>query len=307
VAGRANRPLEDYEELRAAAVAAHRDGRRVVGLAPNRRAAAHFEAATGVTTTVFDRREVSGGGSLVVIADPERCPVREVLSLVDEARARGTTLVLVRGGSSAGRTPPPAGREGALLAGWSAPDGALTRHTVGDVEVLLAGDLAAALGGIRLLDGERRARGRRCLVVAAEPRLLAPLGCEAASPGEALRRLGGDLDLIVFGGARILGSGIARLPDGVHCHVAVAPVDRDPAGERSFALELAEPAVLRRELGRSPEGRRARELWRARAIESERRGRVRGMEPVPDRDGPGWSRNARLIGAARRREPSLSR
>jgi conjugative relaxase-like TrwC/TraI family protein len=307
VAGRANRPLEDYEELRAAAVAAHRDGRRVVGLAPNRRAAAHFEAATGVTTTVFDRREASGGGSLVVIADPERCPVREVLSLVDEARARGTTLVLVRGCSPAGRTPPPDGREGAHLAGWPAPGGALTRHTVGGVEVLLARDLAAALGGIRLLEGELRARGRRSLVVAAEPRLLARLGCEAVGPGEALHLLGGNLDLIVFGGARILGSGIARLSDGVRCHVAVAPVDRDPAGERSFALELVEPAALRRELGRSLEGRRAREGWRARAIKSERRGRVREMEPVPDHDGPGWARNARLIGPASRREPSLSR
>ena len=307
VAGRADRPMEAYEELRAAAVAAHRDGRRVVGLAPNRRAAAHFEAATGVTTSVFDRREASGGGSLVVIADPERCPVREVVSLVDEAHARGTTLVLARGFSPAGLTPPPDGREGAHLAGGSVPDGALSRHTVGGVEVLLARDLVAAIGGIRLVEEERRAQGRRSLVVAAEPRLLARLGCEAVGPGEALRRAGGDLDLIVFGGARTLGPGIARLPDGVHCHVAVAPVDRDPADERSFALELVEPAALRRELGRSPEGQRARERWRAKAIASERRGRVRGMEPVPDRDGPGWTRDLRLTGPARRREPSLSR
>jgi conjugative relaxase-like TrwC/TraI family protein len=308
VTGREGDLVRDFVELRETALAAHRDGRRVVGFAPDRRVASHFEAATGIATAVLGQREAVAGDCLIVVVNPARCPVREVIGLVEKAAARATTLVLVRGGPrdagtcGPGEPCPVAGR-----LGHPVPAGSLARHEVAGVEVVLAGDLGTALGGIGLLAEERRCRGRRPLVVAAEPRLLAPLGLEVSRPGEALRRCDGEVDLIVFGGARLLGSGIAHLPDGARCHVAVAPVERDPAGERAIALELAEPAGLRFKLGRSPEGRRAREVWRARAIGAERRYRTRSLDPGRGRDDFGSTRGVRPAELGRRREASLSR
>ena len=76
VAGREGDEVLAYMVLREAALAVHSRGRQVVGLAPDRRAAAHLEAATGIATTVLDAREPLGGGAAVVVAHPDRCPLR---------------------------------------------------------------------------------------------------------------------------------------------------------------------------------------------------------------------------------------
>ena len=91
-------PLRALTMVRAAAIAAHERGRRVVGLAPDRRGAAHLEAATGIATFPFDRREGLGGDCLFVVANPDRCPVRDVVALAEQARAGATAALLVRGG-----------------------------------------------------------------------------------------------------------------------------------------------------------------------------------------------------------------
>ena len=111
----------------------------------------------------------------------------------------------------------------------------------------------------------------------------------------------------MFGGARILGPGIARVPDDVRSHVAVAPVERDLRGDRPFVLELAEPSGLRRELGRTPDGRRDRDAWRTRAIESERQIRWHRIEPGRGQDEIAWARGTRVIDRSRRLERTLSR
>ena len=58
-------PLRALTMVRAAALVANERGRRVVGLAPDRDGAAHLEAATGIATFPFDRREGLGGDCLV--------------------------------------------------------------------------------------------------------------------------------------------------------------------------------------------------------------------------------------------------
>jgi conjugative relaxase-like TrwC/TraI family protein len=309
VAGKAGDPCSVYTALREAAVAAARLGRPVVGLAPDRRGAAHLEAATGIATTAFGVREAPARGSFVVVAHPDRCPLRAVVPLVDGACATDATVVLVGCDLRAGRTPAPIAPHPAIALGVAVQPGeALTRHTVGGVEVVIGADLIAALGAIGLLAEESQQKGRRSLVVAAEPRVFGSLAVEVVRPSEAFRRQrAGDLDLIVFGGARLLGPGIAHLPDGVRHHVAVAPVERGLAGERSFALELAEPAELRRTLGRPPEGRRAREAWRIRAEKTERRGRTCHFGLGLGGEEDGWARGCRVYDTSRRREVSLSR
>jgi conjugative relaxase-like TrwC/TraI family protein len=309
VTNQARDPMPTYAAVRAAALAAHADGRRVVGLAPDVRAAAQLEVATGISTAPFEEREALRDGSLVVLAHPDRCALRAIVPLVDGARADGVTVVVLGGAHGAGRAPGLDERDfPAVPAGGARHDAALARHNVAGVEVVLATDFAAALGAIRLLGDENRAKGHRSAVVAVAPRDLAALGVEVVRPHEALRRSRAEnLDLIVFGGARILGPGITRVPDVGRAHVALAPVDAVPGGQRSFALELAEPAGLRRELGRSPDGRRARAAWRVRAVDVERRIRLRGVEP-----GHAHAELARAWGArdferSRRREPSLSR
>ncbi len=302
-------PILAYAALREVAVAAHDDGLRVVGLAPSRRLAAHLEAATGIRFATFEHREVVGGDSLVVVADPGRCPVRAVTSLVEQARAGGRTVVLFRGEGRPARLPNRHERGFAVDAVEQPGLGVgLTRHNVAGVEVVLASDLVAALGGIRLLGEELRVKGRQSLAVAVEPRGLAATGVEVVRPHEALRRCRTeDLHLIVFGGARVLGPGITRVPNGGRSHVVVVPVELVTGQERSFARELAEPAGLRRERGRSPDGRHAGDRWRVKATETERRNRARGLEPVHGRDEPAWSRGARIFEPSRQREPSLSR
>ncbi len=308
-AGRQDDPVLVYAALREAAIVAHSRGRRVIGLAPDRHAAAHFEAATGVTTAALVERTTFGRDAFVVVAHPDRCPLRAVVPLVEEARATGMTVVLFSGDSRRERISGPERRDmTAVAAARSDPDETLERHTVAGVEVVFAADIAAAFGGIRLFGEESRSKGRRFVVVAAEPRGLAGLGIEVAGPRDALRRQRAeDIDLIVFGGARILGPGIAHVPDGTRSHVSVAPVERDLRSDRSYALELAEPAELRRELGRSPDGRRARQAWRAKAFESERPDRGHRIGAGPGRQDIAWTRGARVFVPSRDRELSLSR
>jgi conjugative relaxase-like TrwC/TraI family protein len=309
VAARAGDPWPVYVALREAAIAAARLGRPVVGYAPDRRGAAHLEAATGIATTAFAVHKAPARGSFVVVAHPDRCPLRAVVPLVDGACATDTTVVLVGCDLRTGRAPAPIARQPATALGVGiGPDEALTRHTVGGVEVVIGADLAAACCAIGLLAEESRLRGRRSLVAAAEPLGLGSLAVEVVRPSEALRRQRAeDLDLIVFGGARLLGPGIVHLADGVRHHVAVAPVERGLAGERSFALELAEPAELRRVLGRPPEGRRAREAWRTRAEKTEVRARAYHFGLGLGGEENGWARGCRVFDTSRRREPSLSR
>ncbi|MFZ0059970.1 MAG: MobF family relaxase [Acidimicrobiales bacterium] len=309
VAGREGDEVLAYMVLREAALAVHSRGRQVVGLAPDRRAAAHLEAATGIATTVLDAREPLGGGAAVVVAHPDRCPLRVLVPLVERARASDMTVVLLAGHVRSGGTPAAApGDSTRLPAVGHGTGGALARYTVAGVEVVLASDLVLAFDGIRQLAGASRSDGRRPLVVTAEPRGLASLGIEIACPRDALRRQRAEnLDLIVFGGARILGPGIARVPDDARSHVAVAPVERDLRGDRPFVLELAEPSGLRRELGRTPDGRRDRDAWRTRAIESERQIRWHRIEPGRGQDEIAWARGTRVIDRSRRLERTLSR
>ena len=302
-------PLRALAMVRAAALAAHERGGRVVGLAPDRRGAAHLEAATGIATFPFDGREGPGGDCLFVVANPDRCPVRDVVALAEQARAGAAAVLFVRGGRRSDRPQSRAeeapGRE---TVDRLARGGALTRCAVAGVEVVLAADLAAAIGGIRLLCDERRSRGRRPLVVTVAPRELGDLGFEVATPTAALRRHhAGDLDLVVFGGARILGSGLTRVSDGDRAHVAVVPVDRGLGGEVSTVLEIAEPAGLRREIGRSPDTRRGRDAWRARARGWERRDRALPVGRGSGRDEILPTGRARAREWSRPREPTLSR
>jgi hypothetical protein len=150
--------------------------------------------------------------------------------------------------------------------------------------------------------------GRRPLVVTVAPRELGDLGFEVATPTAALRRhRAGDLALVVFGGARILGSGLTQVRDGDRAHVAVVPVDRGLGAERSTVLEIAEPAGLRRQIGRSPDTRRGRDVWRARAREWERRDRARTVERGSVRDEILPAERTRVREWSRAREPTLSR
>jgi conjugative relaxase-like TrwC/TraI family protein len=308
VVGREGDPILAWAALREAALAAHDRGRRVIGLAPDRHAAVHLEAATGITMAAFEGHDRLASGSLVLVAHPERCPVRAVVSLLEEARAQDMTVVLFPRQIPRQRTASPFEHGAAPVAPRSEPVESLRRYRVDDVEVVLAADITAAFSGILLLGEESRSRGRRSLVVAAEPRGLASLGVEVARPRDALsRHRAGDFDLIVFGGARLFGPGIAHVPDKARSHVSVAPVARAPGGDRSFVLELAEPAGLRRELGRSPDDWRARDAWRARAVGSGRRRGAPGIETGSDREASAWSRGARVFNPTRAREPSFSR
>ena len=301
-------PLRALTMVRAAALAAHERGRRVVGLAPDRRGAAHLEAATGIATFPFDRREELGGDCLVVVADPDRCPVRDVVALAEQARAGAMTALLVRGRRPDRPSTRPEEVPEREASDRLARSGALTRCAVAGVEVVLAADLAAAIGGIRLLCEEHRSMGRRPLVVTVAPRELGDLGFEVATPIASLRRHHpGDLALVVFGGARILGSGLTQVRDGDRAHVAVVPLDRGLGAERSTVLEIAEPAGLRRQIGRSPDTRRGRDVWRARAREWERRDRARTVERGSVRDEILPAERTRVREWSRAREPTLSR
>jgi len=251
-----------YQRLRELAIEADARGRMVVGLSPNLVASSHLEAITGIEPTLWNETARIRNGAVVVITDPLRCPLRRTVELFADAEARGMTVVVIDDAKL--RLQRDQGHF--LTADPERRQTSVERISTLGVRVMLAPDLASAVGEVRRLADEASAGGRRVLTVTADTRLFEDHGGGVVRPS----MLAGALrdaprsDLIVLGSSRLLGSARNRIDDQQRTHVAVAP-SRMAENLSSYALCVAEPQPVARVLGRLPAARHERAVWRSRA------------------------------------------
>lgn len=347
----AGAPFEALARLGERAASVRAAGTPVVGLAADERRAAHLEATTGIESASLTRSGLLPVDGVAVVLGADRLPPRSLEALALEAERRGSSLVLVVAtGDAASAWAPGASprlRDALRLLAAEPPpamqgvreqqEARIEAHRIGDVDVVLAERLPAAIG--ELLERARTAKlgGENAVIVTAErdgarwlarvaatgeagvPAHVGPARSATTLPPDAAHeRAGGltppngalplavavtDLDavlerapgaqLLVLGGARLLGRRLARVPEARRVHVAVAAGRGHGEDRFGLAAEQAAARQVLRAIGRPPVAVAERAEWRRRAaaLETARR---------PDVELP-LARPARARGPARER------
>lgn len=265
-----------YEFVRAAAMSAERDGRRIVAFAASRVGAAHLEAVTGIAAEPWKIASSLADGTFVVVDDPISTPVRDTADIVEFASSGRIAAVFFDRRANT----PPIERHPSLAGG----SGSLERFDVEGVRVVVVSNLARLAEETRRLARFSTASDHEPHVVSARPASITDLVGHAIDPARLGRALERDprAEVIAVGGAAVLSRSINGVSDTSRTHLVVAAVGSGRGG-RAEALGVAEPSGLRRSLGRFPLGSRERALWIARG---EARGRTRTPEKTRsfDRD-----------------------
>jgi conjugative relaxase-like TrwC/TraI family protein len=277
-----------YEFVRAAAIFAEGEGRHVVAFTSSRVGAAQLEALTGIAPEPWRRAATLAEGTLVVVDDPAATPIRATAELVESSRSGRVAAVFL---DRRTKRNPPSG--GLAIAGAVGP---LERFEVDGVRVVFAPNLARLADETRRLAGFARAAGREPCIVSARSDAIAGLFGRTTDPARLGPVLARDplTEVITVGAASVLGRMIAEVPDESRTHLVVAPIGADRPG-RVAALSIAEPADLRRSLGRFPVGSPERVKWLARC-EARDRARTLDGRRLLDRARDDWSSRRRELG-----------
>ncbi|HUZ20059.1 MAG TPA: MobF family relaxase [Acidimicrobiales bacterium] len=293
-------------------------GMTVLGLAADERRAAHLEATTGIECASLARAGPLPLDAVAVVLDADRLAPRSLEALALEAGRRRAHLVLVVSAGEAASAWGPgasprlrdalrqlAAEPQRTKAGTpSYREAGTEAHRVGDVEVVLAEGLPAAVGELIARARTARLGGEDAVIVTADrggatwlarvaaadeapPRVDArvdappdvpsarvagrtppdgelPLAVAVAELDAVLERAPGTR-LFVLGGARLLGRRLSRVPDSQRVHVAVRAGRRDLAERVGLAAEQAAARQVVRAIGRPPPALAERAEWRRRA------------------------------------------